>query len=163
MKRIKYPLRRKLLVLLILIALTSVGCPWKFSDGIQIYFTNQTQSNIHLSGKEGLRIRKGETSIFPVLGLNKNTPAKTLLLCRDYGCVIEITVVGKEFPDRKEGETQLKDSIVVEEPNWSSFTAYTITGVTTVTLKEEECYDGIDNDNDGDVDNNDTDCVPQTQ
>ena len=160
MKRIKYPLRRKLLVLLILIALTLVGCPWKLWDGILIYFTNQTQSNIHLYGKEGLRIRNGETSILPVLGLNENTPTRTLLLCRDYGCVITITVVGTEFPDRKEGETTFQDSIVVEEPEFSVFTAYTITGVTTVSIREEECYDGIDNDNDGDADNNDSDCMP---
>lgn len=136
-------------------ALVLLGC----RPDIEVWLSNQTQDNFRVN-ENGDHLLQGKQEFYTVLD-EKRMPSTSFLLCRSYGCLVRVSIRGEEWPNRDQGEVSLKDVVVIEEPEWSVFTAYTVTGVTTAAIVEEECYDGIDNDNDGDPDNNDSDCVPQ--
>ena len=133
MNTIKYLLTVKLSILLILMV-TMLDCG-VFKESIEVYVSNLTQSNIHLNTKDGLRIRVGDTTNLPVALLIKTNPSATLKLCRDRGCIAEITVTGDDFPNPDEGEYSFKDTVVLEEPELGTITAYSLLDLVTVSVK----------------------------
>ena len=106
-----------------------------FRKSILVYITNLTKNNFHLKKENGVRVRVGETTNAPVTMLTPDNSSRTINIYRDRGFIAAITVTGKDFPNPDAGEFPFKDTIVVEEPDWGNFTAYSLLDQVTVALK----------------------------